>query len=512
MEIYNNKAVLLKVRNPKQITTVIPKSAILEDGRVLVNWGLEEMQVLKNLGIRRVPSPINRDYTWPGIYTPFAHQKTTAEFLTMHRRAFCFNQQGLGKSSTVAWAADYLMNKGAIRRVLIVCPLSIMDVAWRADLFRTTMHRRVDIAHGNAKKRKAVIESDAEIVITNYDTVVNSLEDLLYGGFDLIVADEASMLKTATTKRWKAFKQLVGPSTWLWLLTGTPAAQSPLDAYGLAKLVNPDGVPRFFGAFRDQVMNKINNFKWVPKSTAKDTVFKALQPAIRFTKEECLDLPEMMYVKRRVELTAQQRKYYDLFKKKLTIEAAGEQITAANAAVKLGRLLQIACGAAYSDDGETVQFDISNRYNVLREIIDETSNKVLIFAPFTHVIEQVHRLLTLDEIPAEIINGAVSATRRAEIFKAFQTEDSPRVLVIQPQAASHGVTLTAADTVVWWGPTPSVETYEQANARVHRPGQKNKCTVFQLFGSDAEMHVYGLLDRNLNVHSEIINLYKRVLE
>jgi len=512
MQIYNNKAVLLKVRNPQQITTVIPKSKLLDDGRVMVSWGLEEMQVLKNIGIRNVPSPINRDYKWPGVYTPFAHQKVTAEFLTLHRRAFCFSEQGTAKTASAAWAADYLMTKGAVRRVLVVCPLSIMDVAWRADLFRTTMHRRVDIAHGNAKKRKAVINSDAEIVITNYDTVSNSLEDLMYGGFDLIVADECSLLKTATTKRWKCFRQLVGPSTWLWMMTGTPAAQSPLDAYGLAKLVNPDGVPKFFSAFRDLVMTQLTPFKWVPKATSKDVVFAALQPAIRFTKEECLDLPPMIYVKRRVEMTPQQNKFYNEMKKKLMIEAAGEQITAANAAVKLGRLIQIACGAVYTDDGDTVEFDITTRYKVLQEIVAETTNKVLIFAPYRHVIQQLHRQLNEDGVPTEIINGDVSATKRADIFKAFQTEDSPRVLVIQPQAASHGVTLTAADTVVWWGPTPSVETYQQANARVHRPGQKSKCTVFQLFGSDAEVHMYSLLDRNLGVHSEMINLYKKVLE
>ena len=129
MEIIDNKALLLKVRDPNRITTVIPKSKVLEDGRVLVKWGLEEAQVLKNLRLKDVPSPIRANYKWPGLYKPFDHQRKTAEFLTLHRRAFCFNEQGTGKTGSVIWAADYLMELGLIKRVLVLCPLSIMQSA-----------------------------------------------------------------------------------------------------------------------------------------------------------------------------------------------------------------------------------------------------------------------------------------------------------------------------------------------------------------------------------------------
>jgi len=512
MRIFQGRALILKVRNPQMITTLIPKSKVLDTGEVAVNWGIEEAQVLKNIGIRKVPSPIVTKYDWPGIYTPFDHQRATAEFLTLHKRGFCFNEQGTGKSASVIWAADYLINIGEISRVLIVCPLSIMDVAWRADMFQTAMHRRVDIAHGSPKKRKAVIESDAEFVITNYETLINSNELLRYAGFDLIVIDEASSFKNAQTARWKALKSLIGPDTWLWMLTGTPAAQSPVDAYGLAKLVNPAAVPKFFTAFRDMVMTKLSAFRWAPKSNAKKIVHNVLQPAIRFTKAECLDLPPIVHVNRRVELTAQQKKYYEILRKKMVVEAAGEQITAPNAAVKLSKLLQVSAGSAYSDDGETVEFDISNRYKVLMEIIEETEHKVIVFVPFTSTINTVAHKLAKDGVTNEIINGAVAASKRADIIRAFQNNPDPKVLVIQPQAAAHGVTLTAADTVVWWGPTPSVEIFEQANARVDRQGQKNKCTVFKLFGSPAESHVYTLLQTKRDGHMSIIDLYNKVLD
>jgi SNF2 family DNA or RNA helicase len=296
------------------------------------------------------------------------------------------------------------------------------------------------------------------------------------------------------------------------MMTGTPAAQGPTDAYGLAKLVNPKGVPRYFGAFRDQVMYKITQFKWLPKATASDTVHRALQPAIRYTKEECLDLPEMTYNKREVELTRQQKKYYNELKNQMVMAAAGEQVTTTNAAVNLNKLLQLSSGAVYTDDGEALEFDIKHRYKVLKEVIDETTQKVLIFVPFKHTIGILADKLNADGITAEVISGAVSAGKRTDIFKRFQEQPTPQVLVIQPQAAAHGVTLTAANAVVWWGPTASLETYLQANARVHRAGQRHPSTVIQLQGSPAERHVYAMLDNKINIHSQIIDLYKQLLD
>ena len=331
------------------------------------------------------------------------------------------------------------------------------------------------------------------------------------GGFDLIIVDEATHYKNSQTKRWKTLNRLLGPDKWLWMLTGTPAAQSPVDAYGLAKLVNPKAVPRFYGSFRDMVMYKVTNFKWIPKPDATETVFNALQPAIRFTKEECLDLPDIVYTKREVELTRQQNKYYKELKDKMIMQAAGEEITTHTAAVNMNKLLQISSGAVYTDGGETLEFDIKHRYKVLREVIDESSKKVLIFVPFKHTIKLLADKLRGDKITTEVISGAVKATDRTQIFKDFQEKSDPKVLVIQPQAAAHGVTLTAANTIVWWGPTSSVETYAQANARIHRTGQDHKCTVVQLQGSHIEKRVYALLDNKIDTHTKIIDLYKEIL-
>ena len=280
MKVVDNKALELKVRNPTQITTAIPNSRYLGDGKVLVKWGLEEARVLRNLGLKNVPSPILGRYAWPGRFKPFDHQKTTSAFLTMNQRSFCFNEQGTGKTASSIWASDFLIQQKVIKRVLIICPLSIMDSAWRADLFSFAMHRKVDIAYGARAKRETIIKGDAEYIIINYDGVEIVRDAIAEGGFDLIIADEATHYKNTQSKRWKILNSLIKPNTWLWMMTGTPAAQSPVDAYGLAKLINPKAVPRFAGAFREMVMRKVTQFKWVPKETATTTVYDTLQPAL----------------------------------------------------------------------------------------------------------------------------------------------------------------------------------------------------------------------------------------
>ena len=458
MKIIDNKALLLRVRDPNRVTALIPKSQQLPDNKVLVNWGLAEASSLKTLNIK-APSPIEGRYKWTGKHKPFDHQKTTAGFLTMNKRAFCFNEQGTGKTASAIWASDYLLQQKLIKRVLVICPLSIMDSAWRDDLFTFATHRTVSVAHGAAAKRKKIIEEGSEYVIINYDGVAIVADEIKKGGFDLVIVDEATHYKNAQTTRWKTLNKLINEDTWLWMMTGTPAAQAPTDAYGLAKMVNPRSVPRFFGSFKDQVMHRVSQFTWRPKPDATEVVFKALQPAVRFTKEECLDLPPMVYVKREVELIRQQKKYYKQLKDKLVMEITGAEVTAMNAAVSLNKLLQISAGAVYTDDGSTLEFDIKHRYKVLREVIDESSQKILVFVPFKHVIDILTDKLRSEGITTEVIRGDVSAPQRTQIFRTFQTTPNPRVLVIQPQAAAHGVTLTAANTVVWWGPTSSLETY-----------------------------------------------------
>ncbi len=516
MQIIEDKALLFNTRKAGQITAIIPKSKVIDSNgdvdQVLVNWGFDEAQLRRNLGIKEVPSPIRGKYSWPGMFSPFDHQRTTADFLTLNPRCFVFNEAGTGKTSAAAWAADYLMTQGKVKRVLIVCPVSIMETAWRSDLFKTVMHRTVAIAQGSRTQRQAVIAGNYEFVIINFDGVKVVTEELKNGGFDLVIVDEANAIKSVQTDRWKCLSELIKPGVRLWMMTGTPASQSPLDAYGLAKLVNPDAVPRFFGAFRDRVMIKMSQYRWIPRQDAQAIVHQVLQPAIRFTKAECLDLPDMLYSTREVPLTPQQAKYYDAIKKQMAVIAAGSEVTAVNAASMLNKLLQISQGAVYTDDREVVEFDVDNRVAELLDVIANTNEKVLVFVPYRHTLEMLEERILKAGYTTATIHGGVVATKRAEIIKQFQTEDDPRILIMVPQATAHGITLTRANQVVWWGPVASTEIYIQANARAHRAGQKNCVTVTHLQGSPVERRMYSMLQDKIDLHQTLVDLYKQVLD
>jgi SNF2 family DNA or RNA helicase len=519
MKVLDDSAVRITV-DPTlldKIVSVVDKSAKLGTNDLMFYWDYDETakvaRVLDtaqpNSNLPNIPSPILRDYSWPGFYKPFAHQKDTASFLSIRQRAFCFNEAGTGKTSAAIWAADYLMNLGLVKRVLVICPLSIMKSAWQDDIFKTAMHRSCGIAHGAAHKRAKIISGSYEFVIINYDGVGVSFDEIAAAKFDLIIIDEANAYKSPSTKRWKVLAKLLTPTTWLWMMTGTPASQSPVDAFGLSRLVSPNRVPKFVTAWRDRVMYQQSRFRWLPKLNAKHDVHVALQPAIRYAKKDCTDLPPVIYQTRHVPMTPQAEKYYKHLKTQFIIEIDdSEKVSAVNAAANLNKLLQVSGGAVYTDTRNVLEFDINPRLNALQEVLDETSNKVIIFVPYRHTIDIVHRYLVDNGTSAEVIQGDVSLSERTRLINNFQQLTDPRVLVIQPQAASHGVTLTAADTIVFWSPVMSVETYMQCVARIDRVGQQNKMTVVHLEGSEVERRIYKMLQGKIDNHQQLVDLYK----
>jgi len=175
----------------------------------------------------------------------------------------------------------------------------------------------------------------------------------------------------------------------------------------------------------------------------------------------------------------------------------------------VSKLLQVSCGAAYTDDKEIVEFDSLPRLNVLEEILRETDRKVIVFAMFRSVIDTIYNHLLSNNIQTNYINGDVTPSKRSDIIRRFQNEENPRVLVMQPQATAHGITLTRADTVVFYGPLMSVEQYTQAIARADRKGQdSDKVTVIHIQGSPIEKKMFKALESKVSDNLLITQMFE----
>lgn len=490
------KAVVLRARDPSRITTLIPGAKVLKPNLVAVKHGLDETKVLRNIGVA-VPSPIKYHYTWPGLYKPFAAQEETAAFLTDHDRAFCLNDLGTGKSLATLWAFDFLRNNGRLHRALVVSPLSTLERTWADELFRHFPHLNYSVLHGSRSKRLKLLKQDADVYIINHDGVEIIAEDLAKrSDIDLIVVDEiAQVARNASTDRWKALNTVVNKQTprVCWGLTGTPTPNNPTDAWAQCRLLVPNNVPPYANRFKDMVMRQVNTYLWVPRSNAADVVHEVMQPAIRFSRDECVDLPPVLYETREVELTPEQKRAYKQMMNKLATEVDDGEIIAVNEAVKMSKLLQIGCGVAYDTTGNEVSIPSQNRLQAVLDVVEETPYKVIVFVPFIAAVNKVASYLTSKHVSVECIHGGVSKSERDRIFTSFQRHDEPQVLVAQPAAMSHGLTLTAASTIVWFSPHPSNEVFEQANGRITRPGQKNNQFIIMLEGTTVERKLYERL-------------------
>lgn len=507
----NKKALVLKLRDPNQVATLIPKSKLLKPHVVAVKHGVDEVKVLRNIGLNP-PSPILYYYGWPGQFTPFEAQRKTADFLTSYNRAFVLNDLGTGKSLAALWAYDYLKSCHAAHRVLIIAPLSTMERTWADEVFKNFPHLDFRVIYGSRSRRLKLLESEADVYIINHDGVEIVADELAHrDDIDLIIVDEiAQVARNAGTDRWKALNTVINkqsPRT-AWGLTGTPTPNAPTDAWAQCRLLVPHKVPPYASRFKDMVMRQQGPYLWLPRPEATQVVHEAMQPSIRFSRDECVDLPPCLYETREIKLTKEQETAYAQMFDKLATEFDDGQIIAVNEAVKMSKLLQIACGVAYDTNGNEVSIPANNRLQAVLDVIEETADKVIVFVPFVSAVDKVADYLTSKHVSVECVHGGVSKYERDRIFKAFQTSDMPRVLVAQPAAMSHGLTLTKASTIVWYAPVTSNETFEQANGRITRPGQKNNQFIVMMEGTPVERRLYARLRNKQKAQGVLLDMVK----
>lgn len=494
------------------LSNLVPhaKELTYQDERLLVvPNNHDEAKLARNLGIP-VPSPILTRYDWKGA-TPWDIQRTTAAMLTESPRAYVLSTMGTGKTRAALWAADYLLSAAQAKRVLIVAPLSTLTPVWESELFRVLTGRRVKVLHGSKSKRLEALAEEADFYIINHHGLNVLKKELIAKQFDIIILDEVATFRNKGTDLWKAANAVINaPSTqYAWGMTGSPTPGSPIDAWAQIRLLTPGRTVRTMSQFRDLTMRKISDFKWLARPEANDIVHAAMQPSVRYTRDDVMELPETSYVDRDVKLDPEAAKAYKLlFDKMRTLTNSGQSITAANEGVLQNKLLQVACGFIYTDKHEVYALPNSARLAALEEIINEADGKVIVFVPYIHALEGVAQHLRDAKHTVALVYGATPRTQRDAIFKNFQDDADPRIIVAHPQCMSHGLTLTAASTIVWYAPTQSLETYEQANARITRPGQTRKTLIAHMVGTTVERLTYTRLKQRAKQQGLLLELFK----
>lgn len=514
------KKLLLNLRDSERITAIVPGAKMVNikgHDIVSVPHDQDTVRVLRNMGIK-APGPITSYYKWSGNYTPFDHQRETAEFSTLNPRSFILSSMGTGKSLSALWAYDYLRKEGVVDWCLVISPLSTLERVWADEVFRHFPDMSYGVVYGTADRRLNVAKDKYDIYIINHDGIKNKrLIDVFHKkpGKGLVIIDEiASAARNASTDRWKSLNALINgnvkagipPIEWVWGMTGTPIPNEPTDAWAQCKLLLPGSPHKFFGAFRDATMKQITQYKWVARPDALQTVHRYMQPAIRFNREDCIDLPPTTYTTRTVELTSEQQKLYKEMLNNFKADYMGGQLTAANEAVKIGRLVQICTGIAYGTDGEMV-IPAKPRVDEVLEVIEQADAKVIVFVPYTGALHSLAEAIGA-HFTVAVVNGQVPKKQRDDIFHDFMSPHGTRVLVAQPGTMSHGLTLTAADTIVWFAPINSTETYLQANARIARPGQKRNTLIVRIQGSDIERRMYERLDKRESTQGTLLGMFE----
>jgi SNF2 family DNA or RNA helicase len=358
------------------------------------------------------------------------------------------------------------------------------------------------------------LDSDADFYIINYEGLEIILPALRKrNDINLMIVDEAAAYRNSETERYATLLKAIRPKQRLWLVSGTPCPNAPTDAWALARLIDPMKVPVYFTSWKRQTMQQITTYKWRPRAGSEHRVFEVLQPAVRFKKKDCLDLPPVTYESRSCDLTPEQQDAFNKMYQFMVAEAAGTRIDAVNAADKIGKLRQILCGCVKVPDTEDEYIPIPHkpRLKVLLECIEQASAKVIVVVPYKGIVyalkDEVSKHYT-----CEVVNGDVTLTQRNEIWRRFKQEEDPQVVLCHPQVMAHGLNLTEADRLIFYAPIYSNEYSQQVMERINRPGQKLPMTIIRMGAHNLEWQIYKVVEGKRQSQETILDLYKQVLQ
>lgn len=452
-------------------------------------------------------------YDWPcrGII-PAEKQMLTTAFMVYNPKSFILNDPGTGKTLAALWAADFIMSQYERYSVrgLIVSPLSTLTKVWKKEIYTHLLGRRnAVIVHGTRDQRLKALNTRADFYIMNPDgfkipSVFNRL--IMMDKIKISIIDESTAFKDAAIIRSKRARTVIHQFPIRWLMTGTPTPQSPVDAHGQARLCHA-GYVENKSAFRNRTMIQVSQFKRVADASSYKKARQILQPAIRLPRSAFHDLPPSIPVPYKVPFSKQQQELFKQLRKemKVIIQETQGKITAVHEGALRLKLLQIACGAIYDEKRNVHLIDATPRIEKLREVINECTSKLIVFAPFTNVLTMLYDTFKKD-VPSALITGKVNRKQREQIFTNFQDTNEPKVIFADPGTMSHGLTLTRATITLWYCPVDSSEEYTQANYRIDRPGKVSDTYKVQLWSSDVEKEIFDRLEARENMQGVMLKM------
>jgi SNF2 family DNA or RNA helicase len=460
---------------------------------------------------------------------PYAHQITALEKSWNKETYAYFMEMGTGKTKVLIDNAAMLYDKGKIDGLLIVAPKGVIGTWYDQELpthlpghiENVTILWQANITKTQREKLETLfeVEESLHILIMNVEALSTTKGTDFAAKFlschnTLMVIDESTTIKNPSAKRTKNIIRLSTKAKYRRIMTGSPVTKNPLDLYSQCGflsswLLNFASYYSFRNRYAEmktlhmhgrsiQVVDKFKNLGEL-SDTLKSFSYRVL-------KEDCLDLPDKIYMKRQITLSPDQRKLYEQMRKEALAVLNGKQVTTVNALTQLMRLHQITCGHFTADDGTTQRIP-NNRVSELMNILEETEGKAIIWAHYQWDIKDIIKEIVKEYGPGSVVDyfGLTPQDERDTNRKRFQSDPKCRFLVGTPATGGYGLTLTAANTVIYYSNGYDLEKRLQSEDRAHRIGQKKAVTYVDINAEDTvDEKIVKSLRKKINIASEVL--------
>ena len=460
---------------------------------------------------------------------PYAHQLTALEKSWSKETYAYFMEMGTGKTKVLIDNTAMLYDKGKINGLLIVAPKGVVGTWYNQELpihlpdhiENVTILWQANITKKQQEKLETLfeVEESLHILIMNVEAFSTTKGADFASKFlschnTLMVIDESTTIKNPSAKRTKNIIKLSSTSKYRRVMTGSPVTKNPLDLYSQCEFLSP-WLLNFasYYSFRNryaemktlhmhgrsiQVVDKFKNLGEL-SDQLKDFSYRVL-------KEDCLDLPDKIFIKRQITLSPDQRKLYEQMRKEALAILNGKKVTTVNALTQLMRLHQITCGHFTADDG-TIQRIPNNRVSELMDILEETEGKAIIWAHYQYDITTIIKEIVKEYGPGSVVDyyGLTPQNERDGNREKFQSDPKCRFLVGTPATGGYGLTLTAANTVIYYSNGYDLEKRLQSEDRAHRIGQKKSVTYVDINAEDTvDEKIVKALRKKINIASEVL--------